>query len=553
MSISDSLPNPFSAETRPLTAAATASNYGMQSGGYRGASLGSQETFAWRPPTMSADAAVLPAREGAAARVDDLLRNDPHAVAGVARLVDMLVGAGIGVSAKPDPRALGFDMSNKDARRAARSLAREIGAQMESEFWQFANDPRRRCDSQRRVSMNGLFRLFARTYAQRGEATYYLDWKPADGGRYATCVRAIAPDRLSQPLGISESKLLRGGIEFADDGEPIAYWVRSTHPGDRYAVQSLAKWSRIPRATDWGRPVFVHGCEPEREDQARAITPFASLMTRLRMIGKFADTELASATVNALFAAFVKSNMPLSEATQAFSAQPGQSSYATNRIEHYQQSPPTLNGVRIPILPIGDEITINNATRQATSFPAFQAAFLQSIGAALGISYEQLSMDWSKVNYSSARAALNEVWRHIQLLFAVFTEQVVSPIYFAVMEEAFDRGYIKLPPGVPDFSDAPAAYLGVKFFGPGRGYVDPTKEAEGASMRMDALISTLERECAEQGLDYEELLDQRELEDEMLKERNLDRVPVRAAPPSGPEPTDPPADAPKTQDQEVDA
>jgi capsid protein len=114
-------------------------------------------------------------------------------------------------------------------------------------------------------------------------------------------------------------KTLRGGIEFADDGEPLAYHVRSGHPGDRYAMMSTADVERIPRATEWGRPVFVHGFEPEREDQSRAVTPFAALMTRLRMIGKFADTELASATVNALFAAFLKSNIPVGEATQAFS------------------------------------------------------------------------------------------------------------------------------------------------------------------------------------------------------------------------------------------
>jgi capsid protein len=116
-------------------------------------------------------------------------------------------------------------------------------------------------------------------------------------------------------------------------------------------------------------------------------------------------------------------------------------------VNYYKENPPTLNGVRIPVLGLNDEIIINSSPRQTTAFPAFQAAFLQSIAAGLGISYEQLAMDWSKVNYSSARAALNEVWRHIQLMFAVFSEQIVAPIYYAVMEEAFDRGYILLPAG----------------------------------------------------------------------------------------------------------
>lgn len=498
---------------------------GPAPGGYRAAGLNTPETFAWRPSLLSADAAALPARERNSARVDDLVRNDPHAVAGVARLVDMLVGAGISISAKPDPRALGFDMSSKEARKASRAKAREIGAQMESEYWRFANDPLRRCDAQRKLSLNGLYRLFARTFARRAEVTYFLDWKPG-AGRYATCVRAVDPDRVSQPQGRPESKLLRGGIAFTPDGEPLGYHVRSGHPGDRYSTSGIPTWEYVPRFTEWGRPVFVHGFEPEREDQARAVTPFAALMTRLRMIGKFADTELASATVNALFAAFLKSNLPVGEATQAFT--PTGATFASNRVAYYKENPPTLNGVRIPVLGLNDEIVINSSPRQTSSFASFQTAFLQSIAAALGISYEQLAMDWSKTNYSSARAALNEVWRHIKLLFAVFGEQVVFPIYFAVMEEAFDRGHIVLPAGVPDFWDAPEAYLAHRLLGPGRGYVDETKEAEGASMRMDSLTSTLDREVGAQGEDWEETLDQIELEEEALRERSLTRRSVTA-------------------------
>lgn len=503
-------------------------------GGYRGASLNSQETYAWRPPTLSADAAALPARERSVARVEDLVRNDPHAVAGVARLVDMLVGAGISITSNPDARALGFDMSTPAARSASRKKARDIGVQMENEFWRFANDPLRRCDAQRRTSLNGLFRLFGRTFVRRGEVTYFLDWKPQDGGRFATCVRAIDPDRVCNPMGASESPLLRGGIEFTRDGVPVAYHVRSNHPGDHYATgNGLPEWVRIPRYTNWGRPVFVHGFEPERENQARAVTPFAALMTRLRMIGKFADTELASATVNALFAAYIKSNLPAPEVAAALTPQGSSTSgwasaWASAREEYYEEVPPQLNGVRVPVLPPGDEFAMQAQTRTTSGFPAFQTSFLQSIAAALGISYEQLAGDWSNTNYSSARAALNEVWRHVRLMSAIFSEQVVFPVYFAVMEEAFDQGYIKLPAGAPEFHEAAAAYLNMRTLGPGRGYVDETKEAEGASMRMDSLISTLDREIGAQGEDWEEVLDQIALENEALRERGLTRMSVTA-------------------------
>jgi capsid protein len=47
------------------------------------------------------------------------------------------------------------------------------------------------------------------------------------------------------------------------------------------------------------------------------------------------------------------------------------------------------------------------------------------------------------------------------------------------------------------------------------------KEAQAAQIRMDAGISTLEDECAEQGLDWEEVLEQRARERSRMEELGL--------------------------------
>lgn len=484
---------------------------------YRGASLQSQETYAWRPPFTSGESSTLYDRFLAGLRARDMVRNDPHAAAIVMRLVDMLVGACIRLSPMPDARALGLDPSNE----ADSKVIQELKKALKSEWHAYANNPLRYNDAQRRLSHNGQMRLAARTYVTLNETTGYLSWKPEANGRYATCLRLVDPDRLCNPMGQPDTLKLRGGIEYDEDGVPLAYQVRNGHPADWFRFSQILQWTRIPRATSWGRPVFIHGFEPEREDQSRAMTPFSSLMPRLRMISKFADTELASATVNALFAAFVYSNLPAGDATQAFT--PVSTTFADQRTNYYRENPAYLNGVRIPVMAIGDEVKINSSPRQTGAFDHFQTAFLRSVASARGLSYEQVSMDWSKTNYSSARAALNEVWRHIQTLSAILIEQVQIPIYFAVIEEAFDRGYIVPPSGAPQFWDAPGAYIGGRWIGPGRGYVDPVKEAEGASTRIGALISTQEIECAQQGLDWEEVLDQAALEQRELEARNLVR------------------------------
>jgi lambda family phage portal protein len=491
---------------------------------YKSASLLTQEAYAWRPPITSADSATLYERNLSGQRVADLLRNDPHARAGATRLTDMLVGAGLRVSPTPMASALGLDPKKKRDRRALQDLSLAI----KSEWKLFAEDPRRTNDAQRRLSFSGQCRLLARTYATRGECTHYLDWRKEPGVRYATCVRTVDPDRLSNPYGRADGPKLRGGIEYDDRGTPIVYHLRQAHLADWFNSLAASKWEAIPRVTAWGRPVFVHAFEPDREDQSRAITPFASLMTRLRMITKAGDLELANSAVNALFAAFVSSNLAVADAAQAMTVEQSLKAY-DRRFDYYAKNPPTINGVRMPILPPGDEIKLNSNPRQNAAYHAFQTAFLQSIAAALGISYEQLSMDWSKVNYSSARAALNEVWRHIQALLDAFINQAIVPIYFGVIEEAFDRGYITAPKGAPGFDDVPAAYLAARWIGPGRGYVDPVKEAQGASLRMAAMTSSLERECAEMGLDWHENLDQIAYEEEELRARGL----VRAVASSG--------------------
>jgi lambda family phage portal protein len=55
-------------------------------------------------------------------------------------------------------------------------------------------------------------------------------------------------------------------------------------------------------------------------------------------------------------------------------------------------------------LPVGKDITVASPP-QATDYPAFSASQLRAIAAGLGVTYEDLTGDYSQVNYSSARMA----------------------------------------------------------------------------------------------------------------------------------------------------
>jgi len=65
-------------------------------------------------------------------------------------------------------------------------------------------------------------------------------------------------------------------------------------------------------------------------------------------------------------------------------------------------------GVRMPALATGEKIAKVQAQNASRNFAAFEAAVLRSVAGALGITAEQLTGDYSGVNYSTLRGALNE-------------------------------------------------------------------------------------------------------------------------------------------------
>ncbi|EFD0040565.1 phage portal protein, partial [Escherichia coli] len=163
-----------------------------------------------------------------------------------------------------------------------------------------------------------------------------------------------------------------------------------------------------------------------------------------------------------------------------------------------------------------------SAARPVSNFKEFEGTVLRNIAAALGLSTQQVTQDWSDVNYSSARAALLEAWKTLTRRRDEFAVGFAQPVLTAFLEELHEEEDLPLPAGAPDFLAARAAYTRAQWMGPGRGWVDPVAEKKGAILAMEAGMSTLEIEVAENvGEDFEDILDQRAREERAFKERGL--------------------------------
>lgn len=504
---------------------------------YQAADRGLQELATWQPWLASADRDWLPDRNAVVARIRDLCRNNGTVAGSVRRYVDQAIGPGLRLQSTPDWRALGI----------TREAATELGRAIETQWRLFAADPGRYCDAGRHCDLGGLQRIAFRSWITTGEALIVPLWRPGRGGRWATCFQPVDPDRLSNPGRGPDSASLRAGIEHDADGAAIAYHLRRAHPGDPAAWdQDAWSWERVPRETAWGRPACLHWFAPEREGQSRGLPPLAAAVKRARMLDRYQDAELAAALLSAILAASIESPLDPELVAEGL-AGPGMAQYQENRLAFHEQSRITLGGVRIPVLFPGEKLNFYAPSRPAGAFAPFEESMLRHFAAATGQSFEDVSQNWSKTNYSSARASMLSSWRSLEVGRALFAHGVCTPMFLCWLEEAIDRGDVVLPPGAPGFYDAWTGYAACRWIGPGRGWVDPVKEVQAAQLRMDTLVTTLEREAAEQGLDWEEVLHQRRRELDVMAELGLapaDAAGVLAVTP----PTDLPAEGRPAED-----
>ena len=343
--------------------------------------------------------------------------------------------------------------------------------------------------------------------------------------RYATSVKLVDPDRLSNPYQMMDTHNMRGGVELDFYQAPCAYHIRRAHPNDVYDASASMTWDRFERQTTWGRPLVVHDLDRDRAEQHRGLGILTPVLARFKALAQYDQVALQAAIMRTLVAFFIKSPMDAEQLALAMGAGIGEtelqlSNYQTMR--HTLGDDAFVGGAKIPKLGPGDEVITAKAGGEADDFDTFEHTFLRSIAAATGESAEEITKDYRETNYSSARAALLSVWRTMLRRRSNFATGFCTPIYVAWLEEAIDEGLVPLPAGAPDFVSMRAAYGRAQWIGPGRGWIDPVKERQGEVLGLDAGFGTLNQTCSDiSGMYWEDVLDQREIEEAAMKKRGL--------------------------------
>lgn len=418
---------------------------GGRMGGHEGASRG-RRTDRWNAKATDANAANGPDLALLRHRSRDLARNNPWARRGVDILTQWTIGPGI----TGQPTGTG---------QVAEQTAQAWRDWSESTV----------CDVDGDADFAGIQELVWRTVVESGSALVRRRIRrDSDGLTVPLQLQVLEPDHLDMWTRRNGGNIVHHGIEYDSIGRRVAFWLFPEHPGtDRPEVSRLTS-VRVPASE------VVHVFRQDRPGQILGVPWMAPALMRLRNLDEFEDAALLRAVIGSSFSLYIQ--RPADPDTDD-----GEPDHAIEDLEpgtvEYLNPGETIESPDLP---------------DFSGLDGFAAAQLRAVACALGIPYELLSGDLSRVNYSSGRLGFNaferalSVWQHRMMRRQFLDRVAVWWTEAAVSARAVPRS---------------AANLAWQWTPPARAILDPGTENAADSEAVRSGLKTLSEVLRARGKD----------------------------------------------------
>lgn len=413
---------------------------------YDAASRG-RRTHGWKSPVSSADAASLGARAQLRALARDFVRNRPFAARGLSVITGNVVGSQIvpSVHAKND--------------RLAAAITRHLSGTV--------------LDASGILTLGAAQQCVMNAVVADGEVLLRRRWR---AGPFAAQldlpfqVEMIEADYLNPWLTSNGKNEVIDGVEYGPTGAPVAYHILRQHPGAMF-LRRDSQSDRVPAAD------IIHVFRADRPGQTRGVSWFAPVMMTLGDLSDYQEAEILKQKIAALMAGFITSDEP--EIAASGDAEADADDFGLGEVQ-----PGTITE-----LPPGKSISWSDPPA-VQGYDGFMRQNLAAVAMGLGITYESLAGDLSRVNFSSARMGRMEMDRNIE----AWQQQIMVGQMCAGLER-WIRDAAQL---VPNFLDADFT---IEWTAPRRPVIDPAREIPAMIKEIDAGLNSRQRAQRQLGRD----------------------------------------------------
>ena len=367
---------------------------------------------------------------------------------------------------------------------------------------------RENCTLDKRHSWLQLKRMISRTVAVDGECFIRKVRNPRN--LFGFSLQIINSDRVDRTYGRSSPQVLPNGnylfmgIEcMPDTGEVVAYHIFNRHPSE--AGQGPRQRERIPADE------IIHIFLPVFDNQWRGLPWAMPAMFRMNMLKGYTEAEVVAARVAACQMGFITKDV---DPNASYTGEGGGEGPDYKGIESTPLEPGAF-----PQLAPGEQIQQYKPEHPTTAFGTFVKEAKRDIAAGLDVAYMTLTGDVESANYSSARVGLldeRDTWMALQ---SFYIEELCAPVFSAWLKSAF----LIYPPFKVFLSGSDWRVYDKAVWHPRSfPWIDPEKDARSMKLKLSSMQTTMHQLLSQDGLDFDEMLNEVADEIEALKAKGLD-------------------------------
>ena len=410
-------------------------------------------------------------------RTEHLIKNDPNAEKGLRVIENNVVGNGIA------PQAVSRSGNQDLVKRVEKSLVSYFDS--------------KECDAARVTNFYGLQALALREMVKNGNV--FIRRRPrafSQGLTVPMQYQVISYDYLATDMldTTNGNNRIINGIEYNAIFQPVAYYFYKENPRD-YSQYWTAKGREITRVR---ASSVYHLYRRDQVDQRVGVSWFTPVLPTLRMLANYRQNVLTKQQIQSSFTGFITTDDD-GDVNKLLGKKKDDGKSQIKRGQLNRLKPG--EDIKFPDMP------------DISGDSEFYKQFRYDIANALGISYEELSGDYSQVNFSSGRMGWIAMSRNIQSIqHNIFGAQFLMGVGNDFLNNLVLQGTIT-PMERED--------LFIKWVFPRRVMLDPVKETNALLAQINGKIKSRKQVIEDMGYDYHSVMDEMAYDKETLEQLGL--------------------------------
>ncbi len=437
----------------------------------------------------------------------DLIQNSGRLKGVVDQILADTVGVELTLNPQPDLTKLGYD----DKERA------DWIALVKRRHKMWAWNPVE-CDFRGKLTVPQMADIGLKYWLAYGESTGVVSFMgPSLRQRYGITtgnkMLMVPPHRLVQDT--NEGIGLFQGVLHDENGRPTHYRFRDKRDGlsvtNDYAARDAA-----------GRPLVLHAFDPSDAEDVRGLSPLVAGIRKYLMAENLDDATAQMAFLQTILAITLTSKQPSVEAFEALQVMKDVAgsgaddiaddfaAYFSAQLDRAANSSVTVSSdPTVSHLAPGEELSIKSAGVPGSDYLPFHKALSRDTARAIGVTYGGYTLDYSDATYASTRMETSSLWPVVLRR----RERIAAPHYQIPyehwLEEEVASGRIPFKGGLRAFQANRDRVCWATWQGPAKPSADDQKSANASSERLANGTSSLARECADIGVDENEVFAER--------------------------------------------